>query len=392
MNDTVSMETLTRGGGMPAPIQMQPRLPMQTETASTAAAAQAKAMVEARYTLAQYRPRNWDQVRQDTLRECRRPSFAHNKSAYYRKPIGDGVEGLGIRFVEVALRCMTNVLVETSMVFEDDTKEIHRVSVTDLESNLTYPLDVRVSKTVERSKPMDDGSYISVRKNSRKNNVYTVPATEDDLLNKRMAQISKAIRTLGLRIIPGDIQDEAEYLIKKVRLDEAAKDPDAERKRVADVFSTISVKVGDLEEYLGHGLDACSPAELVDLRGIYGAIKDGEATWKSVMENKAEQETFGKKPKDDPKNAAKGGAMPSGAAGGIAQQHEGAGAPIGGTVSVEQLSSGPTADDAMALIEKGDIEGAQDIASSLPADQQQQVYSAIGKAKRGSPRGGMSMD
>jgi hypothetical protein len=28
---------------------------------------------------------------------------------------------------------------------------------------------------------------------------------------------------------------------------------------------------------------------LVDLRGIYGAIKDGEATWKSVMENKAEQ-------------------------------------------------------------------------------------------------------
>lgn len=33
------------------------------------------------------------------------------------------------------------------------------------------------------------------------------------------------------------------------------------------------------------------PTELVDLRGIYGAIKDGEATWKSVMENKAEQQS-----------------------------------------------------------------------------------------------------
>ena len=31
-----------------------------------------------------------------------------------------------------------------------------------------------------------------------------------------------------------------------------------------------------------------SPTELVDLRGIYGAIRDGEATWKSFMDNKRE--------------------------------------------------------------------------------------------------------
>lgn len=259
------------------------------ETASTAVAAQAKAMVEARYIMAMQRPRNWDQVRQTLLRECRRPSFAHNKSAYYRKPIGQGVEGLGIRFVEVALRCMTNVLVETTMIFEDDAKEVHRVSVTDLESNVTYPLDVRVSKTVERSKPMDDGSYISARKNSYGKVTYTVPANDDDLLNKRAALISKAIRTLGLRIIPGDMQDEAEDIIKAVRMDEAARDPDAERKKIADAFAGIGVKAADLVSYLGHPLDSCSPHELVDLRGIYGAIKDGEATWKTVMENKAEQ-------------------------------------------------------------------------------------------------------
>jgi hypothetical protein len=258
------------------------------ETSSSAVAAQAKAMVEARYIMALQRPRNWDQVRQDLMRECRRPSFANNKSAYYRKPIGQGVEGLGIRFVEVALRCMTNVLIETTMVFEDQTKEVHRVAVTDLESNVTYPLDVRVSKTVERSKPMDDGSYLSVRTNSYNKPVYTVPANDDDLLNKRAAQISKAIRTLGLRIIPGDMQDEAEEIIKHVRMDEAARDPDAERKKIADAFATIGVKAADLVDYLGHSLDACSPAELVDLRGVYGAIKDGEATWKSVMENKSE--------------------------------------------------------------------------------------------------------
>lgn len=260
------------------------------ETASSYVAAQAKAVVEARYIMALRRPRQWDQVRQDLLKECRRPSFANNKSAFYRKPIGDGVEGLGIRFVEVALRCMTNVLVETSMIFEDEGKEIHRVSVTDLESNLTYPLDVRVTKTVERSKPSDDGTYISVRKNSYNRNVYTVPATDDDLLNKRAAQISKAIRTLGLRIIPGDLQDEAEEIIKSIRMDEAARDPDTERKRIADAFGEIGVRAADLAEYLGHSLDTCSPAELVNLRGIYGAIRDGESSWKSVMDHRLEQQ------------------------------------------------------------------------------------------------------
>ncbi len=259
------------------------------ETASTAIAAQSRAMVESRYIMAMRNPRNWDAVRQELLKECRRPTFANNKSAYYIKPIGNGAEGLGIRFVEVALRCMKNVLVETNMIFEDDFREVHRVSVTDLEANITYPLDVRVSKTVERSKPNSDGSYISVRKNSYGKDVYTVIGTDDDILNKRGALISKAIRTIGLRIIPGDLCDEAEEIIKRIRHDEAAKDPDAERRRIVDAFAEIGVTATDLTGYLGHDLGRCSPSQIVTLRGIYGAIKDGEATWKSVMDNKAEQ-------------------------------------------------------------------------------------------------------
>lgn len=259
------------------------------ETASTAIAAQSKAMVESRYIMAMRNPRNMDSVRQELLKECRRPSFANNKSAFYFKPIGQGVEGLGIRFVEVALRCMKNVLVETTMIFEDEQKEVLRVSVTDLEANITYPLDVRVSKTVERSKPNSDGSYISVRKNSYNKDVYTILGTDDDLLNKRGALISKAMRSLGLRIIPGDLCDEAEEIIKKIRLDDAAKDPDAERKRIVDAFSSIGVSATDLASYLGHDLAKCSPPQIVTLRGIFGAIKDGESTWQSVMQNKAEQ-------------------------------------------------------------------------------------------------------
>ena len=262
---------------------------LQLESASSALAAQAKSAVEARYIMAMRQPRDWDQVRTDILRECKRPSFANNKSAYYKKPIGKGVEGLGIRFVEVALRCMKNVLNDTMTTYEDELKEVIRVTVTDLEANLTYNLDIRVSKTVERSKPSDDGSYLSMRMNSYNKPVFTVPALDDDLLNKRGALISKATRVLGLRIIPGDIQDEATEIIKAVRLDEAARDPDAERKRIADAFAEIGVKPMALAEYLGHDLGTCTPIELTDLRAIYGAIRDGEASWQTVMENKAEQ-------------------------------------------------------------------------------------------------------
>lgn len=273
------------------------------ETASTMAAAQGKAMVEARYVMALRNPRNWDQVRLDILTECRRPSYANNKSVYYVKPIGQGVEGLGIRFVESALRHMGNVLIEPTLVFEDDSKEIFRVSVTDLEANITHFFDAKVPKTVERSKPLDDGTYISMRLNSWKKPVYTVPANDDDLLNKRGAAISKVVRSLGLRIIPGDIQDEAIDIIKAIRLDDAARDPAAERKKIVDAFSALGVKAVDLVTYLGHDLDQCSPAELVNLRGIYGAIRDGEATWTSVIENKNAQD-------DDKKTAPAGDKKP----------------------------------------------------------------------------------
>ncbi len=51
------------------------------------------------------------------------------------------------------------------------------------------------------------------------------------------------------------------------------------KKKILDSFSEIGVKPKDLQKYLGHPTDSLSPKELADLRGIYRAIKDGEASW-----------------------------------------------------------------------------------------------------------------
>jgi hypothetical protein len=267
------------------------------ETASSAVAAQATAQIQARYIVAMKRPRDWDDVRVRLLKECKRRGFAD--VALYSLPRGGKkIEGLTIRFAEAALRCMTNMYPEQITVFDDAEKRIVQVSVSDLESNLTYSKQITVAKTVERSKPSDDGSFFSVRKNSRGVNVYTVPASEDDLLAKEGALVSKAIRTLTERILPGDIKDEAEELVRATLRDRATKDPDGERKAIADAFAGKGVMPSDLKEYLGHSLEQTSPAQLVELRELFTAIRDGEATFRDAL--------AAKKGKEEPEEAAAG--------------------------------------------------------------------------------------
>lgn len=259
------------------------------ETAGMVLAAQAKALVEARFLMAMHKPRSIEQARMDILTECMRPLFAGNKSALYSKPTGDGaVTGLGIRFAEMAVRRMGNIFTDSPMVYENDDFELYRVTVSDLEANVTFQADVRVNKTVERSKPHDDGTYISVRKNSRGRMTYTVrPSAEGDLESKRQALISKAIRSLSLRLIPGDIQDEAIKTIMATRLDSTAKDPHGERREMLKIFADVGISPAMVAEYLGHPVEQCDIDTLASLKATAGAIYDGEATWAQVLDAKS---------------------------------------------------------------------------------------------------------
>lgn len=256
------------------------------ETAALAMAAQGKAAVEARYILAMRNRRDWDDVRTRLLRDCQRPAFA--AVARYNKPIGDGIIGPSIRFAEAALRAMTNVLPETLAIYDDDDKRIIRVQVTDLEANLTYVKDVVLAKTVERSYA-GDREVLSQRLNSKNKTVYVCRATEDELINKQAALESKALRSLALRLLPGDILDECMWTVAKVASDETAKDPDAERKRLASAFDALNVSARDLAQYLGHEIGKATPAEINEMRTVWATLNDGECTWQDALAFKLEQ-------------------------------------------------------------------------------------------------------
>lgn len=264
------------------------------ETTTAHSAALAKAEVEARFAVAVHRPRDMDEARVALLADCRRPHFA--AVARYSKPVGGKpIEGPSIRFAEAALRHLGNVEVSSPVVYEDDEKRIVRVTVCDLESNLTHRTDITIAKTVERRKLGNGQKPISTRQNTYGETVYIVAATDDELNVKQAALVSKALRTLALRIVPGDLVDEAMDAVIETQQRGDKTDPEAAKKRVVDAFASIGVSPASLKEYLGHDVASCAPAELVHLRAVYAAIKDGETTWKDVVA----------KPDDAPKGSAK---------------------------------------------------------------------------------------
>ena len=254
------------------------------ETASSAVAAQARASVEARYIVASRNPRNWDQVRALMLKECTRSSFAH--AAIYRKPIGQGIEGPSIRFAEAAARIMGNIFTESPAIYDDDEKRIVRVSTTDLESNTAYSRDIVIEKVVERRTPREGQTVISRRVNSVGETTCLVRAGDDELLNKQEALISKAMRNNILRLFPGDLLDECLFVCRETQKQKDLQDPDAARNKVFDSFALIGVLPAEIAKYLGHDVAASSPAELAELRALYAAIRDGEATWGDALEGR----------------------------------------------------------------------------------------------------------
>lgn len=301
MEQNLTPATFTQNEGQLPAVQAS-----ASENSAIAMAALQKATVEARYKMALARPRDLDMVRQAMLKDAQRPSFAN--VAIYHKPVGKGIEGPSIRFVESAIRNMTNILTETTTISEDDERRVIRVAVSDLETNTYFSQDVTVTKTVERSKLPQGEKPIRIRTNSKGQPVFILHGTDDDILNKQNALISKNVRTLGLRLIPGDLVDEALWYVRQTMQKQDAQNPDAAKNRLIDAFAQLGVAVEQLKDYVGHELSSLSPVELQTLRAIYSAIKDGETSWKAVMDSEAEKKA--EKEAETKKGARKSPAAP----------------------------------------------------------------------------------
>lgn len=293
------------------------------EVSQAAMVAQATAQIQAQYIMAKQNPRSWMDVRTRLLGECKRAGFA--ETAIYAKPQRmknpktgrweDGfIEGLSIRFAEAAQRVAGNIRSGALTFYDDDEKRILNVYAIDLETNAILEYAVTVSKVVERSDPKDR-PVLAKRFNSGGDPVYLVECTDEEFRSKEHAAVSREKRNLVLAIIPGDIREEAQRECKATKNAAVKIDPDAERKKIADAFAELKVMPSDLAAYLGHDLAQTTPAELERLRGIFAAIREGEAVWHDFTAEKdkpAEEQvkTTQAKKLAETIRARKGGAAP----------------------------------------------------------------------------------
>lgn len=77
--------------------------------------------------------------------------------------------------------------------------------------------------------------------------------------------------------------------------------PDDAIRAIADLLYKVNVNVVMIEEFLKHPIGQSSPAEIINLQGLYGSLKDGVTSWAEIMANAAEaaaeaQETARREP------------------------------------------------------------------------------------------------
>ena len=257
--------------------EMQTRGQSYTDPASVAVAEAVKARIQAQFYVAINRPRSYEQSRYRILESCKRVSFADKVE--YRKPVGNTtIVGPSIRFAELALREWGNIDYANTVVYDDDMNRRITVVITDLETNTSFSASIQLEKAVER-KDCKGREVISERINSFGQKIYKVRATEDEVLTKQSALISKALRNEGLRLIPQEIIEEAIDTARNTLKSDATVNIDDARRKISDSFANIGIQPKQLEEYLDHPVAMCAPSEIVDLRAIFNTIKNGEAKW-----------------------------------------------------------------------------------------------------------------
>lgn len=273
------------------------------ETSVVAASAMAEAQIRARYSLAQLRPRDWDEVRLRVMKECERPRFA--QVARYSVPRGGkNVTGWSIRAAEALMRYVGNIDAQTRVVADDDRQRVIAVTVMDLEVNAAITVEVVVPKTVERRKLGQGQKALATRHNSFGDIVYLVESTDDELLFKQNNLLAKARRNAILQLVPGDLLDEMLEVVEETQARADKSDPDAARKKLLDCFDFVGVTPAALKEYIGKPLEALTPPDFKHLREVYAALRDGETTWREVTGANAEQAAPASDPKAQPKSAA----------------------------------------------------------------------------------------
>lgn len=214
--------------------------------------------IKGKMFLARQFPRDPEQSLQNVLMECQRPKLA--EAAQYEYPKGDSVvTGPSIRLVEVLARHWGNI---DSGVAEIDTHSDHTVVKAyawDLENNVSD----EKTFTVQHVRTTKRGSY----KLTDERDIYEMVANK----------AARRKRSCLLAVMPGWYVEAAldacnETLRNSVTNGKTIKEV---REAVVTAFAEFGVSPDNIAAKLSRPIDKLDPNDIVKLRHLYAAIKDG---------------------------------------------------------------------------------------------------------------------
>lgn len=217
-----------------------------------------RAVAEARgkMQLAKMFPRDLTRAHAELMQACKSPSFA--AAAFYNVPRGQGsVSGPSIRLAEEVARVVGNFQYGHRELSRDDKKSEVEVFAWDVENNNLSTRQITVMHVIDTKqgpKACRDQKEI-----------------DDKISNVA----SKQLRGRILALVPKWLLEDA-VAACKLTLTGGNDEPIAVRvRRMTQAFAKYGVTTEHLAAYLGHKLDEVMLDELVDLQGVFNAIKEG---------------------------------------------------------------------------------------------------------------------
>lgn len=268
--------------------------PLQ-EFNTDAAMIRAMKEVEGAFIIAQRFKRNEDEAYQSIMRACKRTTFAER--AEYKYPRGKKlneetgkwedniISGPSVYLSREMIRVWGNVQVGTEIVRDTDDERHIRSYALDLQTNVRRFAETTFRKLIQRKKKEKDS------KTGKLKDIYPpvtewVRPDERDLRELHNKHAAIAERNCSLQLLPDDFIYDARMSSRGTLMSEATNDPDAAKKKLILAFGELNIPIGEVEEVIAHSIAACSPAEIVELRQIWSAIRDGNTTWAEVRDSK----------------------------------------------------------------------------------------------------------
>lgn len=241
--------------------------------------------IKGKMFLARQFPRDPERSLQNVLMECQRPKLA--EVAQYEYPKGDSVvKGPSIRLVEVLARHWGNIDSGVAEIEAYDDHTVVKAYAWDLETNVS-----------------DEKVFAVQHKRSTKRGSYKL-TDERDIYEMVANKAARRKRSCLLAVMPGWYVEAAldacnETLRKSVA---NGRSMDEVRASLLSAFAEVGITAVDIEARMGRPIDKINENDVVKLRHLYSAIKDGFVKAADAF-GTTEQSSSADLPSEDEENA-----------------------------------------------------------------------------------------